>query len=649
MTTGCGDPVCPRTSERPASLANCTTGEVIYFNVDSDTSYPGAVYLYNGGCYYFVEFSGPGGDYVTGPSYSRCIDCVPIPLTPTPYASPTPTPTVSLTPEPCSSTYCFNTTDASLSGYSGNYTYTGSFNGRSTFIGDGTLTGYIYYNNISWCLSTSIGGSCLLQGASPCYFNCPDFSSNVFYSGPCVTPTPTPVNCFTFDFNAYFDCDWEPVPTPTPSIACDDVNFDISSIGVTPTPSPSQDCAGRAVSFSLSGYTVQPTPTPTNTPTITLTRTVDVAGEANYIILDETFICVSVKVLVDCSTGEEFYVSDSLRLGGTPVTIGTILLGEFSDGIRRCVIYQRDDSNISSNINVDAVLELYNDCGFCSVVPTPTPTVTSTPTTTPTVTGTASATQTPTPSPTKTNTSTISITPSVSSTQGLTQTPTPSHTATPTKTSTPTPSITPSHTATPTITPTITPTPNYVYVYQSCSPVQLGKFTTLTQIVQSEQVPFVLTINSVFKDSSGNCWEYLGRFDTNYIVPAPYYWIKNSSNYFIGAPSKVYSTCTECQTPTVKNNCITASVFAQYTGLNAAIKLSSQYNVASNIKVYISVRTSVASYETTGIIKTGENSTYVTVNYNTGNRDEQYTSVTIRYIEPSTDSTYRYIDCTPQS
>ena len=74
-----------------------------------------------------------------------------------------------------------------------------------------------------------------------------------------------------------------------------------------------------------------------------------------------------------------------------------------------------------------------------------------------------------------------------------------------------------------------------------------------------------------------------------------------------------------------------------------------QYNVASNIKVYISVRTSVASYETTGIIKTGENSTYVTVNYNTGNRDEQYTSVTIRYIEPSTDSTYRYIDCTPQS
>ena len=153
--------------------------------------------------------------------------------------------------------------------------------------------------------------------------------------------------------------------------------------------------------------------------------------------MDETFICVSVKVLVDCSTGEEFYVSDSLRLGGTPVTIGTILLGEFSDGIRRCVIYQRDDSNISSNINVDAVLELYNDCGFCSVVPTPTPTVTSTPTTTPTVTGTASATQTPTPSPTKTNTPTISITPSVSSTQGLTQTPTPSHTATPTKTSTP--------------------------------------------------------------------------------------------------------------------------------------------------------------------------------------------------------------------
>jgi len=541
MTTGCGDPVCPRTSEKPASLSNCATGEVIYLNVDSDTAYPGAVYLYSGGCYSFVEFSGPGGEYVPGPSYSNCIDCIPVPLTPTPYPSPTQTPTVSSTPQACSSTYCFNTTDSSLSGYSGNYTYTGSYNGSSTFIGDGILTGYIYYNNNSWCLSTSIGGSCLLQGASPCYYNCPDFSSNVFYSGPCVTPTPTPINCDTFDFNAYFDCDWEPVPTPSPSVACDDVNFDISSIGVTPTPSPSQNCSGKAVSFSLSGYTVQPTPTPSNTPTVTITRTVDVAGSASYVILDETFSCVSVKVLIDCSTGDEVYVTSSLILNGTPATIGTILLVDLDDGTRRCVIYDRDDSNISSNVNVDTVLELYNDCAFCNVVPTPTPTTTPTPTQTSALTPTLTNTSTPTPT----------ITQSPSSTNGTTPPATPTPTKTPTTTMTPTTSQTPTYTQTP------TPTSTFVHVYQSCSAVQIGKFSTLTQVVQTVQVPFVTIANNVFKDSYGNCWTYLGRFDSSYIVPSPYYWINYSGNYFDGAPSIVYGTCTDCETNVIYKVSIT--------------------------------------------------------------------------------------------
>ena len=658
MTTGCGDSICPVIEEEislfttitstPAQLSQCSTGQVVYFNVDADTAFVGGVYLASGHCYSFIEFSGPGGDFVDGPTYSRCIDCIPIPVTPTPYPSPTPTPTVSLTPAACSSTYCFNTTDASLSGYSGNYDYTGSYNGRSTFSGDGTSTGYIYYNNTSWCLSTSVGGSCLLQGASPCYFNCPDFSSNVFYSGPCVTPTPTPINCYNFDFNAYFDCDWEPIPTPTPSIPSDDVSFDIVSVGVTPTPSPSQDCSGRAVSFSLSGYTVQPTPTPSNTPTVTITRTVDVAGAANYVILDETFSCILAKVLIDCSTGDEFYVSDSLTLSGTPVTIGTILLGEFSDNTRKCVIYDRDDSNISSNINVDVVLELYNDCAFCNVVPTPTPTVTSTPTQTPTITASVTPTQTPTQTSTSTNTPTPTTTTTLTATPGTTAASTPSVTSTPTRTPTPTFVLVTINwvnieygTNTPgqvwidsdmyinnviqnggqqssgtvyvpansvvtfnqncqttsgeigvftlsgknvttntvfysnEITEPITiytriqgssftalagntylltaagdlyVPPPPVYVYQSCSNIQPGK---QTQVVQNTEVPSVV-IGDVFKDSYGNCWTYIGPFNSNYIVPPEYYEVTNSGNYF-GTPSTKYATCTDCETPLV--NC----------------------------------------------------------------------------------------------
>ena len=510
MTSGCGDPICPRTSQSPSLLSECSTGQVVYFNVDTDTAFVGAVYLVSGHCYSFVEFSGPGGEYVPGPSYSRCIDCIPIPVTPTPYPSPTQTPTVSSTPAACSTTYCFSTTDSTLSGYSGNYTYFGDSNGRSKFSGDGTSVGFIYYNNTSWCLSTSVGGTCLLQGASPCYFNCPDFPSNVFYSGPCVTPTPTPINCSTFDFNAYFDCDWEPLPTPTPSVACDDVSFDLSSFGLTPTPSTSQDCSGKSVIFSLSGFTTQPTPTPSNTPTVTITRTVDVAGSVSYEILDETFSCVSVKVLIDCSNGDEIYVNSGLVLNGTAAQIGITMLS-IIDGVYRCVTYDRDDSNLSSNANVDAVIAFYNNCEYCSTIPTPT--------------------QTQTPTKTPTNTPTPSITPSTTATVGATPPPTPTQTQTGTSTQTPTPSV----------------TPNYVYVYESCSPISVGSPLN-TQIIQTEQVPFTDIAGIIFKDNSGNCWTYQGAFESDYIPPPTVIAITYQGNYFVGVSSTTYPTCEDCET-----------------------------------------------------------------------------------------------------
>ena len=526
MTSGCGDSVCPRISQSPALLSECSTGQVVYFNVDTDTAFVGAVYLVSGHCYSFVEFSGPGGEYVPGPSFSRCIDCIPIPVTPTPYPSPTQTPTVSLTPAACPSTYCFYTTDATLSAYNGNYTYTGSYNGRSTFQGDGTSTGFIYYNNTAWCLSTSIGGSCLLQGASPCYNNCPDLSSNIFTSGVCPTPTPTPINCDTFDFTAYFDCDWEPVPTPTPSVPCDDVNFDYQTYGVTPTPTPSKDCTGKSVTFSLSGYTPAVSPTPSVTPTITLTRTVDVAGSVNYTILDETFSCVSVKVLIDCNTGNETYVNSGLVLNNAPAKIGMTILA-IIDGTYKCVIYDRDDSNLSSNATVDEVISFYNDCSYCSVIPTPTPTVTTSPTATNTPTASSTATQTPTPSITASQTPTIGTTPPVTPTPTTTQTPT--------------------NTTTQTVTPTPSSTPNYVYVYESCFALSTST-TNKTQIIQTQKVSFTNVEGTIFKDTLNNCWTYMGRYDSDYIAPPTVNTINYSGNYFDGSQDTTYPTCQDCQT-----------------------------------------------------------------------------------------------------
>lgn len=408
VSSGCGDDLCPIINNLPSVLGNCRNGEILYANVQEDTAFVGAVYFYNGECYSFIEFSGPGGPNLGEPDFRDCIYCVPSPTpTPTPEPTPTHTPTPSVTPIPCgNNVYCFNTTLSSLTGYTGNYTEAGSYNSKPYYSGDSITTSFIYYTGTYWCLSDSLGGSCLLQGAMPCYSNCPDISATDFTVGPCPSPTPLPVDCTIFDFNAYFDCDWEPVPTPTPSIPCDDVDFDITSFGVTPTPTPSGDfCSGTALSFSLSGYTPV-VPTVTLTPSVTLTNTVPVGGQVTFNMLESTVSCVSVKVLIICETGVEVYTSDSLVYFGLPITTGTTMLALMtypgSAKAQTCFTYVRDDEDFSSNTNVGDILQVYENCNTCSILPTPiptstpTPTPTSTPTSTPTLTPTNTATQTPT-------------------------------------------------------------------------------------------------------------------------------------------------------------------------------------------------------------------------------------------------------------
>jgi hypothetical protein len=525
---GCADALCPTVSTVAALMYKCSDGSVFYAKVKEDTAFVGATYLYNGECYSFIEFSGPGGPDFEDPIYNDCTFCVPTQTpSPTPQPTPTNTPTVSLSAPACPFTvFCFRTTLPSFSGYNGNYSLSGVFNDKNVYSGDGITSAVIYYTGDFWCLSDTIGGTCILRGSYPCYSQCPDISANDFVGGICPTPTPTPVDCSTFNFEAYFDCDWEPLPTPTPSIACDDVNFIISSIGVTPTPTPSGNfCTGVGINFSLSGFT-STTPTVTLTPSVTLTRTVSVGGSVTFEMLDETFSCVSAKVLTDCQTGEEFYTTDSLSFGGTPVPIGITMFVQVN-GIDRCVEYTRDNFNISSNSNLGNIVQIYSSCEFCNPVPTPTPTTTSTPTNTPSSTGGA----TPSVTPTQT------MTPTQTATTGTIPPPTP----TPTRTSTPT------NTSTPTQTPSPSVTPNFLYVYQSCNRIGGGR-GTIHQVIQTQPVSFPIAVNETFKDNDANCWYFVGRFNTSYIPSPKVTPINYGGNYFTGVPSQTYSDCESCAT-----------------------------------------------------------------------------------------------------
>jgi len=461
--------VCPTTTPTPtvtptpttsgptvftnALLTKCSDGSFFYAIVQADVAFVGAAYLYNDECYSFVEFSGPGGPNLNRPDFSSCATCV-VTQTPTPTISVTPTltPTPSSTPPACATgTFCFSTILPSLSGYSGTYTSGSTYNSRLYYTGNTSPVTYIYYTGSYWCMSTSLGGTCILEGKKPCYSACPDISANFFNPGACPPPTPTPIDCNTLDFTAYFDCDFVPFVTPTPSIPCDLVDMRVTAFPVSPTPTPSSNACVVGVDFTMVSYT-PPGPTPSPTLTLTPSKTVPVAGQITYTFFEESFVCATTKVLVDCNSGFEFYTTDTLEFDNTPINIG-VSFGAYIGGAFFCLRYDRDDANLSSNTNVDTILGIYGSCEQCNLISTPTPTNTAT--------------------------------------------------------------ITPTPTKTPTMTPTPSSTPQtLVYVFASCTlNAQGGNQTT---IVQTSPVGFAITPGQTFKDNAGNCWSYVGSFTSYY-------------------------------------------------------------------------------------------------------------------------------------
>jgi hypothetical protein len=562
----CISPVC----YSAATLADCCTGEIFFALVDQTTadgnaSY-GVVYRFNERSYYFIRFGGPGGPYVGLPDYGSCekaneaYPCLtPTPtVTQSPYLTPTMTPTPSITPPHCESTdFCFTTQFSGLSQYNGTYTQYTTYNTKNAYSGDGITTGYIFYTGSYWCLSASLGGSCLLQGASPCYSVCPDISGEVFTSGICPTPTPTPADCSTLDFLAYFDCDYEPLPTPTPSVPCSLVDFDMTGIGVTPTPTQTGPACQTFLDFSLSGYTIPPTPTVTASPTITLTRTVDESGSVTFTLLDDTFVCTTVRVLQDCDTEQEYLTSQSLFYSGStgliPITSGITML-VLIQGSPVCVNYITDRKGSSTTI-IEEVVALYSNCTYCNPVVTPTPTQTATNTQTPTPTPSITPSQTLTPTITPTNTASQTPTPSMTASPGSDPSPTPSTTAPETPTPSVTTTVTPTYTPTYTMTPTPSPTSTWVYVYESCTVVP-SKIPRKTQVIQTQPVTFVGTEGRTFKNSDGLCWKYVGQFNTNYIAPLGIDSFTYEGNYFIDAINYVYQNCDECLAIPLVDPCV---------------------------------------------------------------------------------------------
>jgi len=545
----CGnDTFCPRTNRKAATLAKCYGGELGYFMVDVDTAFQYGVYFYQGDCWEFIRFDGPGGPYLGSPEYKSCTDsvCIPSPTpTVTPRETPTQTPTPSPTPSACTySTFCFRTTLPELEDYSGSYTESGYvYNGQLTYSGDGVNTAVIYYftsvTESYWCLSDTLGGTCILRGSSPCETNCPDISGNFFDSGVCPTPTPSPSAC-TIDFTAYFDCDWEPIPTPSPTIGCDDVDFTFNNFALTPTPTGTNPCTGKAVDFSLYVSTPTPTQTPTSTPYLLPPSMTPAGGKVSFGIFDSPLDCPDTKIIKICGEETLYYVVGDLIFNNAPIAQDVPFSGNLNGQVV-CAEWIGTTSQISSNSIISQIYSIHATCGDCTIQPTPTSTTTQTPTKTPT------------------NTPTQTITPTVTATN----TPTPSKYTTPTPTPSITATVTPSNSPTSSTTPTPSPTKDPVYYVFTLCPDQEA-IIRFNRLYQSSPLTVTVPVGKTFMDDNGYCWTYQGP--TTVQVPNPIYmdmiW---NGNYFGTAGSDQYDTCTECLTVNTKIT-LQFKVFENFNG-----------------------------------------------------------------------------------
>lgn len=293
----------------------------------------------------------------------------------------------------CDSNFCISDTGYA---FDGGYESVGYYNGYP-YWSNNSSTYFIYYSSSedSWCLSSSLGGTCELFGPSPCFSNCPDLCDDILLNSVCPTPTPTPtINCDVFDFSATFDC----LVTPTPSVS--------PTPTITPTPTPTNTpnlvCSGISVDSVINEVSATPTPTPTITPTSSpiINRDCEFIGDVSFNLVNTEIKCALSKEFKDCQNQVTYYTTTTiLTPSGDTLEPDMIFIANIGD-VKRCIYYVGDNYTVAgvSTISLtDGPIGVLDDgvCTSCpppeSPTPTPTPTISPTPTTTPTPTPSTSA------------------------------------------------------------------------------------------------------------------------------------------------------------------------------------------------------------------------------------------------------------------
>jgi uncharacterized protein (TIGR02145 family) len=273
----------------------------------------------------------------------------------------------------CPTEYCISNTNHPE--YNDNFTSNGDYDGYPSWLG---LTNgyYIYFNttNTQWCLSSSLGGPCLLSGKSPCTSECPDLNNTYLNSGICLTPTPTPTNnCDILTFDSFFDCEFNPTPTPTQT----PTNTPTQTI----TPSSTNYCSIVDVVATITSYSPTPTPTPTMTPSSsgTIDRPCHFYGDATFNTVDEMINCPISKQFQDCYNGTMYYTTNNTTNPSGGDITQYMVFNALVDGLSKCISYVGTATQIIgvNNITLTSGPHGYANLGGCiSCNPIPTSTCT---------------------------------------------------------------------------------------------------------------------------------------------------------------------------------------------------------------------------------------------------------------------------------
>jgi hypothetical protein len=370
--TSCGDSLCPSCpTPTPTPISACTV--CVDYDVFNNNNYN--IYIYYIDCYgnelHHLIPAGttvgvcacentiiePEDVYVSQVGYCPFVSATPI-------ATPTNTPTPTVTPSPywnlCPvEEYCLLTYFPDTEIYDGTYYSAGTYNNeRVYYSGD---TGFIYYANLQWCLSSTLGGPCILHGSYPNYDICPDLCGDLFSSGTCVTTTSTTNPCNIFDFEAYFDCDVS--TTTTTTIPCSATSIDVSFSSYTTTTTTANPCGDVTGDIIISAYTTTTT-TNTGTTTTTTTRDIVVSGDVTYTLVDTVFVCPSQTYnFQDCITLENYYIESSTAFNSIDLFINYVYSMDIN-GLVSCYTYL-GTSTVSPNATLNQYYNMYLTCSTC--------------------------------------------------------------------------------------------------------------------------------------------------------------------------------------------------------------------------------------------------------------------------------------------